>query len=57
MKVPACVALSFILLGTGFVSLTNGEMFTALIHMEGLLDLERNLLGQLNDYISKEKER
>lgn len=57
MKVPACVALSFILLGTGFVSFTNGEMFTALIHMEGLLDLERNLLGQLNDYISKEKER
>lgn len=57
MKVPACVALSFILIGTGFVSFTNGEMFTALIHMEGLLDLERNLLGQLNDYISKEKER
>lgn len=57
MKVPACVALSFILIGTCFVSFTNGEMFTALIHMEGLLDLERNLLGQLNDYISKEKER
>jgi prolyl 4-hydroxylase len=35
----------------------NGEMFTALIHMEGLLGLERELLHQLNTYIVTEKNR
>ena len=34
-----------------------GELFTALVHMEGLLDLERELLGSLNSYIVAEKER
>ena len=34
-----------------------GELFTALVHMEGLLDLERELLGSLNSYIVAEKEK
>ena len=34
-----------------------GELFTALVHMEGLLDLEMELLGTLNSYITAEKER
>ena len=34
-----------------------GELFTALVHMEGLLDLERELLASLNAYIIAEKER
>ena len=34
-----------------------GEMFTALVHMEGLLDLEKDLLRGLNEYITAEKRR
>ena len=33
------------------------EMFTALVHMEGLMDLEMELLGSLNSYITAEKQR
>lgn len=33
------------------------ELFTALVHMEGLLDLEVELLASLNSYITVEKER
>ena len=33
------------------------ELFTALVHMEGLLKLEVELLSSLNTYISVEKER
>ena len=33
------------------------EMFTALVHMEGLVELEEDLAGQLRNYIQKEKNR
>ena len=33
------------------------ELFTALVHMEGLLQLEMELLSFLNSYIVAEKER
>lgn len=33
------------------------ELFTALVHMEGLLDLEVELLATLNSYITAEKLR
>ena len=36
---------------------SRGEVFTALTHMEGLVSAERQLLGALNAYITKEKER
>lgn len=39
------------------VSPVRGELFTALVHMESLLDLERELLSSLNSYITAEKER
>ena len=35
----------------------NGEMFTAVAHMEGLIELERELLYGLNAYITAEKQR
>ena len=34
-----------------------GEMFTALVHMEGLLELEQELLSGLSEYIAAEKRR
>lgn len=34
-----------------------GEMFTALVHMEGLVSLETDLLKGLNSYIVAEKRR
>lgn len=36
---------------------SEGELFTALVHMEGLLQLEMELLASLNSYITAEKER
>ena len=36
---------------------SSGEVFTALVHMEGLLELEKELLGVLNSYITQEKKR
>ena len=33
------------------------ELFTALVHMEGLLNLEQDLLQGLNAYIYAEKQR
>ena len=34
-----------------------GEVFTALVHMEGLLELEGELLASLNSYITAERQR
>lgn len=42
---------------TSLLYTNNGEMFTALTHMEGLLDLEGDLLYGLNAYIAAEKQR
>ena len=35
----------------------NGELFTAITHMEGLVNLERNLLQGLNAYLTAERAR
>jgi len=50
------VAISLVLLGQ-IMSPSRCELFTALVHMEGLLDLEVELLSSLNAYITAEKER
>ena len=34
-----------------------GELFTAITHMEGLINLERNLLHGLNAYLTAERAR
>lgn len=34
-----------------------GEVFTALVHMEGLVALEKELLGGLEAYLQLERER
>ena len=36
---------------------SRGELFTAIVHMEGLLHLERELLAGLNEYIVAERAR
>ena len=33
------------------------EVFTAVSHMEGLVNIEKDLLSGLNSYINSEKER
>lgn len=50
------VWVSLILLGQVVVP-SRCELFTALVHMEGLLQLEMELLSSLNSYIVAEKER
>ena len=35
----------------------HAEIFTALVHMEGLVELEGELASQLRDYIRREKDR
>ena len=52
--VVVCVVLVML---TGLPDRGQGEMFTALIHMEGLLGLERELLSGLNSYIVAEGRR
>lgn len=49
-----CVVVAVVMAG---VVPVGGEMFTALVHMEGLMDLEMELLGSLNSYITAEKQR
>lgn len=39
------------------LSPSRGEVFTALVHMEGLLSLEKDLLQGLNSYIAQERRR
>ena len=34
-----------------------GEVFTALVHMEGLVSLENDLLGELESYLHMERQR
>ena len=54
LGVVVCVVLAML---TGLPEGGQGEMFTALIHMEGLLGLERELLSGLNSYIVAERRR
>lgn len=35
----------------------SGEVFTALVHMEGLVSAERQLVESLNMYINQERKR
>ena len=46
--------LLLLVVGVGAVC---GEVFTALVHMEGLLELEGELLASLNSYITAERQR
>ena len=50
------IATVFLLLGVA-IEHAQCELFTALVHMEGLLNLEQELLGGLNAYIHAEKQR
>ena len=56
-KCVLSLGASILLLMQMALNPVSGELFTALVHMEGLLDLERELLGSLNAYITAEKER
>ena len=46
-----------VLVGLAVLPRTRGEVFTAVVHMEGLMELERDLLKGLNAYIVAEKRR
>jgi prolyl 4-hydroxylase len=49
--------MKFLLAAVFLVTLAEGEMFTALVHMEGLVELEEELSNQLRQYIEMEKTR
>ncbi len=51
------VGVIVLLLAKVAVLPASAELFTALVHMEGLLDLETELLASLNSYITAERER
>ena len=53
----SAVAVTLLLLGGFAIEHAQCELFTALVHMEGLLNLERELLQSLNAYIHAEKQR
>ena len=49
-----CALVVVWLAGWGAVS---GEVFTALVHMEGLVALEKELLSDLDGYLELERQR
>ena len=49
--------VSFLLLSGIAIEHAQCELFTAIVHMEGLLELEQELLRGLNSYIHSEKLR
>ena len=49
--------LLVVLAGSLLLPPSRGEVFTALVHMEGLLSLEKDLLQGLNSYIAQERRR
>lgn len=51
------VLVSVLMFSQVLVRTVRGEYFSAIVHMEHLLDLEKELLGILNDYITVEEER
>ena len=51
------IVFGITLFGQLAIDYSNCELFTALVHMEGLLHLEEELLSSLNSYITTEKER
>lgn len=56
MEMLLRVGALFCLFGAIF-PLVHAEIFTALVHMEGLVELEGELASQLRDYIRREKDR
>ena len=52
--VSACVLVVAVALPCCVV---RAEVFTALVHMEGLVSLEKELLGGLESYLELERER
>ena len=55
LGVSVCVlAIAIVVLPRATV---RAEMFTALVHMEGLVALEKELLGGLEAYLDQERER
>lgn len=53
----SAVAVTLLLLGGFAIEHAQCELFTALVHMEGLLNLEQELLQGLNAYVHAEKQR
>lgn len=51
------IGIGLLVLAQVMLCPVRAELFTALVHMEGLLGLEQELLGSLNTYIAAEKER
>lgn len=56
MEVLLRVGALFCLYGA-VVLPVHSEMFTALVHMEGLVELEGSLASELRGYIKREKDR
>ena len=56
MELLLRVGALFCLFGAIFPPV-HAEIFTALVHMEGLVELEGELASQLRDYIRREKDR
>ena len=56
MELLLRVGALFCLFGAIF-PIVHAEIFTALVHMEGLVELEGELSSQLRDYIRREKDR
>lgn len=57
LSMMAVQLLVVVLAGSFLLSPSRGEVFTALVHMEGLLSLEKDLLEGLNSYIAQERRR
>ena len=56
--VSACVLVLAVVVAVVLPrSAVRAEMFTALVHMEGLVSLEKELLGGLESYLELERER
>ena len=51
------IVATLLLLSSMTIERAQSELFTALVHMEGLLNLEQELLRGLNSYIHAEKLR
>ena len=54
--VPTCL-LSLVTVAVFRGPNVRGEVFTALVHMEGLVSLENDLLGGLESYLHMERQR
>ena len=55
--VRACALMLTVLVAVVPRSPVLADMFSALVHMEGLVSLEKELLGELESYLELEKNR